>query len=161
MRLPLVLAVALLVSAAHAQGHDPAVIDKAVRTCVDFVRTLPESSKEWPPAWFDNFDAYYNPATGRVVTIQSYDIAKFQFDKCMTGQGVPLHEQHPISFADVCPIKQTAPVLAEAVHFHCLTAALKRGSAAPGSLRCPSMANREGGIRDEAESATAASSGIA
>jgi len=91
MRQPLFLAVAV-VSAVQAQGPDPAVIDMAVRTCVDFVRTPPQSSKEWPPAWFENFDAYYNPATGRVVTIQSYDIAKFQFDKCMAGQGVPLHE---------------------------------------------------------------------
>ena len=89
MRLPLFLAM-VMVCAAHAA--DPAVIDKAVKACVDFVRTLPQSNKEWPSAWFDNFDAYYNPATGRVVTIQSYDIAKFQFDKCMAGQGVPLHE---------------------------------------------------------------------
>jgi len=91
MRLPLFLAV-VMVSAAHAQAPDPAVINKAVKTCVDFVRTLPQSNKDWPPAWFDNFDAYYNPATGRVVTIESYDIAKFQFDKCMAGQGVPLRE---------------------------------------------------------------------
>jgi hypothetical protein len=91
MRLPLFLAVAM-VCAAHARAPDPAVIDKAVKTCVDFVRTLPQFNKEWPPAWFDNFDAYYNPATGRVVTIESYDIAKFQFDKCMASQGMPLHD---------------------------------------------------------------------
>ena len=91
MRVSCFLAVAM-VSTAHAQAPDAAVIDKAVRTCVDFVRTLPQSNKEWPPGWFDTFDAYYNPATGRVVTIQSYDIAKFQFDKCMAGHGVPLHQ---------------------------------------------------------------------
>jgi hypothetical protein len=88
---PLFLAV-VMVCAAHAQAADRAVVDRAVKACVDFVRTLPQSNKEWPSAWFDNFDAYYNPATGRVVTIQSYDIAKFQFDKCMAAQGLPLHE---------------------------------------------------------------------
>jgi hypothetical protein len=91
MRLPLFLTVAM-VCAAQAQATDRAVIDKAVRKCVEFVRTLPQSNKDWPPAWFENFDAYYNPATGRVVTIESYDIAKFQFDKCMASQGVPLHQ---------------------------------------------------------------------
>jgi hypothetical protein len=91
MRLPLFLAMAM-VSAAQAQATDRTEIDKAVRTCVAFVRTLSQSNKDWPPAWFDNFDAYYNPATGRVVTIESYDIAKFQFDKCMASQGMPLHD---------------------------------------------------------------------
>jgi hypothetical protein len=91
MRRPLFLAV-VMVCAAHAQTPDAARIDSAVKTCVDFVRTLPQVNKEWPSAWFDNFDAYYNPATGRVVTIESYDIAKFQFDKCMAGHGMPLHE---------------------------------------------------------------------
>jgi hypothetical protein len=91
MRPPVLLALAM-VFAAQAHASDPAVIEKAVKTCVDFVHTLPQSNKEWPSAWFDSFDAYYNPATGRVVTIESYDIAKFQFDKCMAGQGVPLHE---------------------------------------------------------------------
>jgi hypothetical protein len=54
----------VMVCAAQAQAADPAVIDKAVKACMDFVRTLPQSNKEWPSAWFDNFDAYYNPATG-------------------------------------------------------------------------------------------------
>ena len=63
-------------------------------------------------------------------------------------------------FADAWAIKQTASVIAEAVHFHCLKAALTPVSAAPRSLRCASMVNRDPDIRDEAESRTVPSSGI-
>jgi hypothetical protein len=74
-----------------AQDSD-AEIKKAVRTCVDLVHRLtiadPLSAR-----FFGEFDAYYNPATKRVINngYRNGDIPpQYEFGKCMAGQGFPL-----------------------------------------------------------------------
>jgi hypothetical protein len=62
------------------------------RTCVDLVHRLPVADA-LEAQFFKQFDAYYNPATQRVVTnkYRNGDIpAQYEFGKCMAGQGYPL-----------------------------------------------------------------------
>jgi hypothetical protein len=64
---------------------DTATINKTVSECINFVHALGDS--------FKKFDAYYNPATGRVENNVMYvadQPAIFQFNKCMAQHGLPL-----------------------------------------------------------------------
>jgi hypothetical protein len=81
--------VASSVSSPPTREHSPPTVDvakiqRAVSVCANFVRTLPEGY--WGA---EEFDAYYNTVTGRVLRLGTPQAA-IQFDKCMAGQGVPL-----------------------------------------------------------------------
>ena len=59
---------------------------KAISKCLDFVRTKAD------PVFSKGFDAYYNPATGRVennAALIGDKESLSRFNKCMAEQGVP------------------------------------------------------------------------
>jgi hypothetical protein len=65
---------------------ETATINKAVSKCLDFVRTKAD------PVFSKGFDAYYNPATGRVennAALIGDKESLSRFNKCMAEQGVP------------------------------------------------------------------------
>jgi hypothetical protein len=71
----------------------PAMIEKAVKHCVDVVHQFPAHNQiEIPGAgeFYKHFDAFYNPATARVENngYLNGDIPpQYQFKKCMGAQG--------------------------------------------------------------------------
>jgi hypothetical protein len=68
-----------------------AIIEKAVKHCVDVVHQFPADQME--AQFFKRFDAFYNPASGRVENngYLNGDLPPvYQFNKCMASQGVPL-----------------------------------------------------------------------
>jgi hypothetical protein len=73
-----------------------AIIEKVVKHCVDVVHQFPDHNQMTVgtnAGFFKNFDAFYNPATGRVENngYLNGDIpAQYQFNKCMASQGFPL-----------------------------------------------------------------------
>ena len=74
-----------------SQGQEPAVINKAVSECLNFVHSFPADPTYEP--FFKKFDAYYNPGTGLVennAMTNGDQAALFQFNKCMVQHGVPL-----------------------------------------------------------------------
>jgi hypothetical protein len=65
---------------------DAAAVAKAVSKCVDIVRSKGDE-------WSKGFDAFYNPATGRLENNVVYAGGReplFRFNKCMVQQGFPL-----------------------------------------------------------------------
>lgn len=72
------------------------IIDKAVKHCLDIVHQFPAHNQigvGTSADFFKNFDAFYNPATGRVENngYLNGDIPpQYQFNKCMASQGFPL-----------------------------------------------------------------------
>ena len=65
---------------------DMATINKAISKCLDFVRSKAD------PVFSKGFDAYYNPATGRVennAALIGDKESLSRFNKCMAEQGVP------------------------------------------------------------------------
>jgi hypothetical protein len=72
------------VSTSHAQ--DTATINKTVTECLKVVHSLADDYAKY-------FDAFYNPATGKVENNVIYATGRsalFQFNKCMAQHGVPL-----------------------------------------------------------------------
>jgi hypothetical protein len=73
-----------------------AMIEKAVKHCVDVVHQFPAHNQltlGTNEDFFRHFDAFYNPATRRVENngYLNGDIApQYQFNKCMASQGFPL-----------------------------------------------------------------------
>jgi hypothetical protein len=75
-----------------AIAQDKAVIDRAVKICVEQVHRF-QPAEAWQTQYFQQFDAYYNAATGTVQNNgwQNGDAPPlYQFNKCMAGQGFPL-----------------------------------------------------------------------
>lgn len=75
-----------------AIAQDTAAIERAVKICVDQVhRFVPP--EEYLRQFFQQFDAYYNAASGTVQNngYRNGDMpAQYQFNKCMATQGFPL-----------------------------------------------------------------------
>jgi hypothetical protein len=73
-----------------------AIIAKVVKHCIDVVHQFPAHNQldvGTNESFFKNFDAFYNPATGRVENngYLNGDIPpQYQFNKCMATQGIPL-----------------------------------------------------------------------
>ena len=73
-----------------------AIIEKAVKHCVDVVHQFPAHNQMdvgTDEKFFKHFDAFYNPASGRVENngYLNGDIPpQYQFNKCMASQGFPL-----------------------------------------------------------------------
>src|SRR5690349_11696872 len=66
-----------------------ALIEKAVKHCVDVVHQFPADQIE--AQFFKRFDAFYNSATGRVQNngYLNGDLPPlYQFQKCMASQGL-------------------------------------------------------------------------
>jgi hypothetical protein len=66
---------------------ETATINKAISKCLNFVRTKAD------PVFSKGFDAYYNPATGRVennAALIGDKESLSRFNKCMAQQGIPL-----------------------------------------------------------------------
>jgi hypothetical protein len=64
-----------------------AAVIKAVTKCLNIVHSKDDTVSK-------NFDAHYNPATGRVENNAVYvgdTEPHFQFNKCMAHQGYPRH----------------------------------------------------------------------
>ena len=83
--------------AALASGGTPAdqlpALRKAIAECASNVRGSAMQRDPIEQKFFSDFDAYYNPAAGRVQDNVIYNgglPAKYQFNKCMTEQGWPL-----------------------------------------------------------------------
>ena len=71
---------------AQSSPNNPAIV-KAVKYCVDFVHSASGN------AFYQSFDAFYNPTTGNVENNVVYvggQEALFVFNKCMAGHGFPL-----------------------------------------------------------------------
>jgi hypothetical protein len=74
----------------------PGQIEKVVKHCVDVVHQFPAHNQMdigTNASFFAHFDAFYNPATGRVENngYLNGDIPpQYQFNKCMASQGFPL-----------------------------------------------------------------------
>jgi len=92
---PLVCAAILsLQSPARAQPPQTDLIQKAVSTCVATVHsTRVSQDQSYLQPFFNNFDAYYNPATG-LVSNNAQSVGDFKalfvFQKCMAEMGFPL-----------------------------------------------------------------------
>lgn len=67
-------------------------LNKAISQCVQVVRSIPGPKDAFGGQVFANFDAFYNPASGRVQNNNQYvdQSAVYAFTKCMAAQGVPL-----------------------------------------------------------------------
>ncbi len=68
-------------------------LKKAISDCVSQVHASAEGKAETYTNFFTGFDAFYNPANGRVQNNSQYvggQPAVFMFNKCMTVQGFPL-----------------------------------------------------------------------
>ena len=68
-----------------------AMIEKVVKHCVDVVHQFP--ADQVLALYFKRFDAFYNPATGRVENngyLNGDRPPLFEFNKCMASQGLPL-----------------------------------------------------------------------
>jgi hypothetical protein len=66
-------------------------INDAVKYCVDVVHRFPADPIE--AQFFRGFDAFYNPASGRVENngYRNGDLPPlYEFNKCMASQSVPL-----------------------------------------------------------------------
>jgi outer membrane murein-binding lipoprotein Lpp len=70
-----------------------AALRKVIVQCVQTVRALAPPGATPINDVHLSFDAYYNPASGRVENNNRYVIqdAVYAFNKCMTEQGWPLH----------------------------------------------------------------------
>jgi hypothetical protein len=74
-----------------------AIIQKVVKHCLDVVHQFPAHNQmdvTTNENFFKKFDAFYNPATGKVennaTTVVGDQAPLYQFDKCMASQGLPL-----------------------------------------------------------------------
>jgi hypothetical protein len=79
------------VTAFAQSSQNNAAIVNVVKSCVGVVHN--DSSAGYLAVFYQNFDAFYNPATGvienNVVNVGGQE-ALFAFNKCMAGQGFPL-----------------------------------------------------------------------
>jgi hypothetical protein len=85
------LTLCLMVTQAHAQQPNVQQINAVVKACVETTRAHqgPGGDAVLNP----RFDAFYNPATGRVqdnVTMVFQQEYRFVFQKCMAEHGLPL-----------------------------------------------------------------------
>jgi hypothetical protein len=70
---------------------DKATLAKAVKQCVDVVRA--DDSEPVFKKFYQQFDAFYNPASGRVESNAFRPIDQkpfFVFKKCMSEKGMPV-----------------------------------------------------------------------
>lgn len=76
--------------------NQTAILKKAISQCVQFVRDSAPKNSLGPNGGYDEvyskFDAFYNPATGRVQNNNQYvdQSAIYAFNKCMSEKGFPL-----------------------------------------------------------------------
>ena len=76
----------LLVSVVDAKAEQ---VDDVVKRCVETVhRRTPDDPSD--AKYYKQFDAYYNPATKRVMNNGPKAGAIYYFEKCMAEQGFPL-----------------------------------------------------------------------
>jgi glucan-binding YG repeat protein len=74
-------------------GHQPltesqiVMLKKTISQCVQFVKSSAPNNEV-----YSKFDAFYNPASGRVQNNNQYvdQSSIYAFNKCMTEQGFPL-----------------------------------------------------------------------
>lgn len=83
-------------AASISQGVAPALglpLQNVIRQCVGAVRALAPPGATPVGDVHVSFDAYYDPAMGRVVNNNHYvsQDAVYAFNKCMTDKGWPLH----------------------------------------------------------------------
>jgi len=67
-------------------------LKKAISNCVQQVKNLAKKD-DFSTKFFSEFDAYYNPASGRVQNNAIYQgsmPAVYEFNKCMSSLGFPL-----------------------------------------------------------------------
>ncbi|MGO8844184.1 MAG: hypothetical protein ACLQFI_02320 [Methylocella sp.] len=77
---------------AQSNSDQTVTINKAVAHCVSVVHNT-HAQEDFMQPYYNNFDAFYNPASGSVNNnAQSNGDMKalFVFHKCMTEQGLPL-----------------------------------------------------------------------
>lgn len=78
-------------NAAEQQLDQAAVIEKAVKACVEVVHAT--KARDFDQMFYKEFDAYYNPASGTVQN-NAYRAGDtrplYTFNKCMVQKGVPL-----------------------------------------------------------------------
>ena len=82
-------------AAAISQQVSPDLVpslQKVIRQCVEAVHSLAPSGATPMNDVHTSFDAYYNPATGRVVNNNQYvsQEAVYSFNKCMSERGWPM-----------------------------------------------------------------------
>jgi hypothetical protein len=84
----------LLSGSAFAQSDQSATITKMVAYCVNMVHKTKLSADEaFMARFYRNFDAFYNPSSGRVensARLQGDEKPLFIFNKCMSERGFPL-----------------------------------------------------------------------
>src|SRR5579864_5975379 len=78
--------------AAFSQSNQTELAGKAVKHCILVVHNT-HPSEAFMETYYQNFDAFYNPATGMVqnnARSVGDQKALFVFEKCMVEQGFPL-----------------------------------------------------------------------
>jgi hypothetical protein len=76
----------------HLSSSELTTLNNVISQCVHVVRNITPTGPLGINEVYVHFDAYYNPASGKVLNNNQYvdQSAVYAFNKCMTSKGIPL-----------------------------------------------------------------------